>query len=65
MDTNKNDLHKTLKRAYGIESLTKLTKKELYDYIVSIQADFSSEYGVELPIRYKDMTLSEYLKINE
>lgn len=61
IETTPKELHKTLKKAHGIESLRDITAKELYNFIISIQAHFASEYGVELPLKYQGMTLSEYL----
>ena len=62
VDVPKENLHKRLKDSYGIESLKDLTGRELYDYIIWVQAEFASEYGLELPLRYHDMTLGEYLQ---
>ena len=45
---SKKELHISLKRANGIESLTHLTKQELYNYMLEIDAHFASEYGWEL-----------------
>jgi hypothetical protein len=61
---HKNDLHKTLKDARGIESLRDLTKRELYEYILEIEVHFATEYGLEL-MSDPDETLSDDLKKNE
>ena len=58
----RNDIHNKLKDYFNIGSLSDLSFNELYDYITSVQAHFASEYGLELPIKYQNMTLSEYLK---
>jgi tRNA nucleotidyltransferase/poly(A) polymerase len=44
----KKELHKALKNAKNIDSLTGLTDRELWEYIFEIEAHFLSEYGIEL-----------------
>jgi len=57
---SKKDLHKRLKKARGIDSLTNLSKQELYRYLVEIEAFFASECGIEVLGNSKE-TLTEYL----
>lgn len=56
----KKELHAALKRGAGITTLTDLSKRELYDYMLNIEAHFASEYGIEV-LGNEDETLSEIL----
>lgn len=56
---SKKKLHKALKEAKGINSLTDLTKQELYIFMVEIDAFFASEHGIEV-LGDEKQTLSEY-----
>jgi len=57
---DKKSLHKALKNAKNIDSLRDLSRRELYEYILEIEALFAG-YGIEL-LGDEEETLSEQLK---
>ena len=58
---NKKSLHIALKKSKNIESLRDLSRRELYEYLIEIEAFFASEYGIEL-LGEESETLTEQLK---
>lgn len=62
-DCSSKDVHESLKRAKGIETLKNLSKKELYEYILEIEVHFQVEYGITL-LGDDVETLTEYWNEN-